>query len=135
TVEQWRDTVLYLGGELEEAPGAKSMELDNPSNRQRTLYARISRLKLNDLLILFDYPDANVHAEKRSVTTTPMQKLFVPNSPFMQRRSQAFANRILAGAEGEEARITKASAMAFSRPPEPRELALTFDFLRRPSAS
>jgi hypothetical protein len=64
-----------------------------------------------------------------------MQKLFVLNSPFMQRRARAFANRILADAEDDEARITNACAMAFSRPPEPRELALTFDFLRRPSAS
>jgi hypothetical protein len=135
TVEQWRDTVLYLSGELEESPGAKSLELDNPTNFQRTLYARISRLKLNDLLMLFDYPDANVHAERRSVTTTPMQKLFVLNSPFMQRRAQAFANRLIAGAEDDETRIMKACAMAFSRPPEPREMALTFDFLRRPSAS
>jgi hypothetical protein len=56
TVEQWRDTVLFLSGQLEEAPGAKSLDLDSPVNFQRTLYARISRLKLNDLLTLFDYP-------------------------------------------------------------------------------
>jgi hypothetical protein len=52
---------------------------------QRTVYARISRLKLADLLMQFDYPDANVHAEKRAVTTTPIQKLFLLNSPFIQR--------------------------------------------------
>ena len=34
-------------------------------NCRRTVYARVSRLKLNDLLMQFDYPDANVHAEKR----------------------------------------------------------------------
>src|SRR5438876_7215273 len=32
----------------------------------------------------FDYPDANVHGEKRSVSTTAMQKLFMLNSPFMR---------------------------------------------------
>ncbi len=36
----------------------------------------------------FDYPDANVHAEKRSVTITPMQKLFMLNSPFMVEAGQ-----------------------------------------------
>jgi hypothetical protein len=64
-----------------------------------------------------------------------MQKLFVLNSPFMQRRAQAFASRLMAGAEGDEARVRQASAMAFSRPPETRELSMILDFLRRPSAS
>src|SRR5206468_8360506 len=64
TVEQWRDAALTASGELETG-GGKSMELDDPKNLRRTVYARISRLKLNDLLMQFDYPDANVHAEKR----------------------------------------------------------------------
>src|SRR5204863_2446119 len=68
-IEQWRDALLFASGELESA-GGKSLEVDDPMNRRRTVYARISRLKLNDLLMQFDYPDANVHAEKRSVTTT-----------------------------------------------------------------
>jgi mono/diheme cytochrome c family protein len=135
SVEQWRDTVLFLGDDLEESPGAKSQELDSPANRQRTLYARISRLKLNDLLMMFDYPDANVHAEKRSVTTTPMQKLFVLNSPFMQRRAQAFASRVISSAEDDEIRVVRACQLAYARLPSPEEVTLALNFLRRPNAS
>jgi len=72
TIEQWRDAVLYATRRTRIRRG-KSLELDHPSNRRRTVYARVSRLKLNDLLMQFDYPDANVHAEQRSITTTAIQ--------------------------------------------------------------
>ena len=52
------------------------LELDDPKNLRRTVYARISRLKLNDVLIQFDYPDANVHAENRSQYADPGQRAF-----------------------------------------------------------
>ena len=82
TIEQWRDAVLFVCGQLDFS-GGPSLELDDPANHRRTVHARISRLKLNDLLMQFDYPDANVHAEQRSVSTTATQKLFMLNSPFM----------------------------------------------------
>ena len=131
TVEQWRDAVLAVSGELEETPGAQSKSVDDPRDCQRTVYARVSRLRLSDLLLQFDYPDANVHAEKRSVTTTPMQKLFVLNSPFMQRRSAALAARLLGGAEDDDARIALAYRLLFARPPEEPERELALAFLRR----
>src|SRR2546422_3637538 len=108
SIEQWRDAVLFVTGELE-AGGGKSLELDDPANRRRTVYARISRLKLNDLLMQFDYPDANVHAEKRSVTTTALQKLFVLNSPFMLSQAKALAARLTSKPqESNRARVDRA---------------------------
>ena len=62
----------------------------------------VSRLKLNDLLLLFDFPDANVTRRSASVTTTPLQKLFVLNSPFMSTQAKALAARL----HGEAARTT-----------------------------
>ena len=47
TVEQWRDAVLFVSGELSDR-GGKSLELDDPANHRRTVYGRVSRLKLND---------------------------------------------------------------------------------------
>ena len=135
SVEQWRDAVLAASGELEESPGAKSATVDDPANCRRTIYAHVSRLKLNDLLMQFDYPDANVHAEKRSVTTTPMQKLFVLNSPFMQRRAAAFAARLQGGAEDDEARIALAYRLLFSREPDETERALALTFLQKTNVS
>ena len=133
SVEQWRDAVLYVAGELSEGPRGRSRELSDPLNRERTVYARVSRLQLNELLMQFDYPDANVHAEKRSVTTTPMQKLFLLNSPFMLQQAAALAARIQGAAETEEDRVRFASRLLFAREPDDRERALALDFLRQPS--
>src|SRR5207244_11605667 len=108
SIEQWRGAVLFVTGELE-AGGGKSLELDDPANRRRTVYARISRLKLNDLLMQFDYPAATVHAEKRCVTSTAIQKLFVLNSPFVLERAKVLAARLTAiPEEPDKTRVTQA---------------------------
>jgi mono/diheme cytochrome c family protein len=135
SVEQWRDAVLAASGELAESPAGKSETVDDPANTRRTIYAHISRLKLNDLLMQFDYPDANVHAEKRSATTTPMQKLFILNSPFMQRRAAALSGRLRGGAEDDEARVVLAYRLLFSRTPDDTERALALHFLQRGNVS
>ena len=135
TIEQWRDAILFASGELESDGGGNSLELDDPLNRRRTVYARISRLKLNDLLMLFDYPDANVHAEKRSVTTTAIQKLFVLNSPFLLERARALAERVASDAEESDAtRVQRAYQLLFAREPQREELRLALAFLKHPGA-
>jgi hypothetical protein len=131
TIEQWRDAILFVSGELSPENG-KSLELDDAENFRRTVYARISRLKLNDLLMQWDYPDANVHAEKRSATTTPMQKLFVLNSPFMIARASALAARVKRETSGNEAaRIKRAYQLVFGRAPDRAERAAASEFLRK----
>ena len=131
TIEQWRDAILFVSGELSPERG-KSLELDDPVNFRRTVYARVSRLKLNDLLMQWDYPDANVHAEKRSATTTPMQKLFVLNSPFMIARASALAARVKReAADNEAAWIERAYQLVFGRAPDRAERAATREFLRK----
>jgi len=134
-IEQWRDAALFVSGELQSI-GGKSLELDDSNNLHRTVYARISRLKLNDLLMQFDYPDANVHAEKRATTTTPVQKLFLLNSPFMLARSQALANRLAKEAgKSDTGRIRRAYELLFGREPERAEIKTALGFLRGPAAT
>jgi len=135
TVEQWRDAVLFVSGDLQ-AVGGKSLELDNATNFHRTVYARVSRLKLNDTLVQFDYPDANVHAEKRSVTTTPMQKLFLLNNPFMMERAKSLVRRVeQTGARSDRQKIAHAYEILFAREPERSELNLALAYLRKPVAA
>ncbi len=135
SIEQWRDAVLFVAGDLD-IKGGKSLELDNPANHRRTVYARVSRLKLNDLLMQFDYPDANVHAEKRAVTITPTQKLFVLNSPFMVGQANALAARLASeSAQNDSDRIQTAYRILFGRAPEPTEVKLGLEFVGKPSSS
>ena len=134
SIEQWRDSVLAVTGELD-LSGGKSLELDDTKNLRRTVHARVSRLKLNDLLMQFDYPDANVHAEKRSATTTPTQKLFLLNSPFMLARAKALAERVTTDAsESDAASIQRAYQLLYGRSPDSAETAAALTFLRKPSS-
>ena len=129
TVEQWRDAVLFASGRLA-FDEARTLDLDSPTNRLRTVYGKVSRMKLNDLLMQFDYPDANVHAEKRSLTTTAPQKLFMLNSPFMVEQSRALAARLTVNArETNRSRVGKAYELLFAREPERAELAAALQFL------
>lgn len=129
TVEQWRDAVLFVSGRLDFS-GGQSLELDDPANQRRTVHARVSRLKLNDLLMQFDYPDANVHAEKRAVSTTATQKLFMLNSPFVVAQAEALAARLTADPkESENQRIGRAYRLLFGREPEKDETKLGLQFL------
>jgi hypothetical protein len=133
SIEQWRDAMLFVSGEMA-GEGGRSKELSDLDNRRRTVYARISRLQLNDLLMQFDYPDANVHAEKRSVTTTATQKLFMLNSPFMLNQARALAARINAEkAESDQARIQQTYRLLFGREAEKDEVKLALDFLSKPA--
>jgi hypothetical protein len=92
------------------------------------VYARVSRGRPNYLLQLYGFPEATMHSPGRETTTTPLQQLFVLNSPFM--RDQAAA---LADAVAKEADVTaKVRAMyrkLFARDPGDRELALAREYI------
>lgn len=130
-VEMWRDSILAVAGTLQQIGGA-SLELDDSKNVRRTVYARISRLKLNDLLIQMDYPDANVHAPARSSTTTPLQKLYAMNSPFMMNQSDALLKR-LDLERSEQDLIRQLYQQVFARTPDDSELTLASKFLKASS--
>ncbi|MBG87695.1 MAG: hypothetical protein CMO80_12440 [Verrucomicrobiales bacterium] len=128
SVEQFRDAVLVASGELD-PDGGKSLELDDEKNLRRTVYARISRLSLNKTLMLFDYPDANIHASRRFDSTTAPQKLFAMNNPFMLERAKAFAARLEQAGDGNSDRVEAAYQIAFARPPNEAEQAVGWKFL------
>lgn len=94
SVEQFRDSVLTSSRSLENRVGGKSMDPLDLKSHRRTVYSFISRFELNQLLTLFDFPDPNAHAAKRNQTITPLQKMFVLNSPFMLEHSKRLVQNI-----------------------------------------
>jgi mono/diheme cytochrome c family protein len=129
-VEAWRDAMLAVSGRLDRSMGGPSLDLATPANRRRTLYAAISRHQLNGLLRLFDFPDPNITCDKRTVTTVPLQQLFVLNSDFIERQAEALAARLTARAnEDDAARIRRAFLDLFSRPATDQEVSLGLEFL------
>ncbi len=128
SIEQWRDAILSVSGGLDPQVGGKSIEPQDPKSRRRTVYSKISRLELNRMLALFDYPDPNTHSESRVETTTPLQKLFAMNSPFMVAQAEAFAKRLIESSPENEDRITRAYELCYNRPPRLEEKQLAGEF-------
>lgn len=131
-IEQWRDAILSVSGTLTRE-GGPSRDLDSAAHHQRTLYSQVSRRDLNKTLMLFDYPDANVHAARRSESTTPTQKLFVMNSAFIIAQARALARRLQESAPDDPSRIRRAYELLFAREPEPEEARIALEFLQHPA--
>jgi cytochrome c553 len=130
-VEAWRDALLDVSGRLDRNLGGPSTNLADASNIRRTVYAKISRHELDNLLRLFDFPDANITSSKRSETTVPQQQqLFVLNSPFMVEQAKAFSARLHKEEPGsDEARIERAFMLAYGRLPLEREVEIGLAYL------
>jgi hypothetical protein len=129
-VEVWRDALLTVSGNLDRTIGGASTPLASPDNRRRTFYAAISRHDLDSLLRLFDFPDPNVTSDQRTVTTVPLQQLFVLNSEFIVRQAKSLAGRLTATpAEADDGRIRRAFLLVYGRPPAKDELELGLEFL------
>lgn len=129
SVEAWRDTLLSIGDRLESRIGGASIDPQNPDERRRTIYSRVSRLELDAMLALFDFPDPNVHSPQRNETTTPLQKLFVLNSPFMVRQAESFAEKVTKASSADIDRIHFAYTVAFGREPSGDEVEIGLSFL------
>jgi hypothetical protein len=135
-VEAWRDAMLAVSGKLDLQMQGPSVNLADDNNSRRTVYAMISRHELNNMLRLFDFPDANITASSRSETTVPQQQLFVLNSPFVIQQAKAFARRIEQEAGPDtQAQVRHAFAVAYGRPVTDAELALAVRYLEPPAQS
>ena len=130
-VEAWRDAMLAVTGELDLKLGGPSLDLTSNANHRRTLYAKISRHRLNDLLRQFDFPDPNLTSDKRNISTVPLQGLFVLNSEFMTKRAEALATRLTSNSkQNDESRIKTAFAQLYGRPADADEVAMGLEFLK-----
>ena len=133
-VEPWRDSVLAVSGKLNREIGGPSSRLTE-DHRRRTLYGFISRHQLSDLLRLFDFPDPNITAGERAVTTVPLQQLFVMNSDFMIAQAKALAKRLTQDAGTDPDRVTRCFALLYGRSPSSLELKSALEFMAASSSA
>ena len=88
------------------------------------------------MLMQFDYPDPNVHAAKRSATTTAMQKLFVMNNRFMVEQAKRLAKRVTGDSPDASAeQVQSIYDILYNRKPSAAELDLALGFLQLPAES
>ena len=131
SIEMWRDALYSASGTLDRSIGGRSFKASDPNSNRRAVYARISRLQLDPLLALFDYPDPNLHSAGRVETTTPLQKLFLMNNPLVAKQAESLAARIKKDAASADVEmiVKQAYEILFARTPQKEELALGQRFL------
>ncbi|MDC0295665.1 PSD1 and planctomycete cytochrome C domain-containing protein, partial [bacterium] len=97
--EQLRDSILVFSDQLDPSVGQahafphrltyfyRQHEpfVGDFQNQRRTIYQFRQRIRKNRFLDLFDGPDGNLHLGNRYVTTTPLQSLYLMNSPFIEQ--------------------------------------------------
>jgi hypothetical protein len=129
-VEAWRDAALVAAGELDAALGRDPLDLADANNRRRTLYGRVKRRELTELLRLHDFPDPVGHSAAREGTITPLQQLFAINAPFLHQRSAALVARLEREAPTEpDKRIVWLYPQLFGRAATADEVAAGQQFL------
>ena len=139
--EGLRDSFLAVSGLLDRSAGGSSLGAVTPGlnpaainsitnieqNVRRSVYLPVLRGQLPELLQAFDFPDPQLVAGARYVSTSAPQALFLMNSGFMQQVSQGWAASLGASADA----VTTAYGQAFGRTPTEAEAKAARDFLLR----
>ncbi|HWB10214.1 MAG TPA: PSD1 and planctomycete cytochrome C domain-containing protein [Pirellulales bacterium] len=118
-LEQMRDAVLAVTGELDETMYGRPVAITDETNRRRTIYAFVERQNIPAMVQTFDFANADTSTPRRSLTTVPQQALFALNSPFMLQRADALARRVAAVEPSQ--RVTRLFQLALGRDPTPAE--------------
>lgn len=126
-VEAYRDSLLRAAGRLDGKLYGVSRDLDLEDNFRRTIYGRIGRGRINDLLKIYDFPDATLTSPGRDLTITPLQQLFVMNGPFLRSQAQFLAANLKE--TDQTAQIKELYRKILSRDPSPKEIDLALSYL------
>jgi mono/diheme cytochrome c family protein len=126
--EELRDSMLFASGDLDlKDIGGPSTDF-TPDNLRRTVYSKVSRFRLNNYLMVFDFPNPSFTSEQRFSSNVPLQQLYFMNNPFVYKQASVLSERVHNEAT-DEARIDKAYEYLFQREPTADELQLGLKFL------
>ncbi len=145
-----RDLALSASGLLSERIGGPSVFPDQPAGvlddratkatwttspgadrYRRGLYTWIWRLTPHPMLALFDAPDASMACTRRDRSNTPVQALTMLNDPTFVESARGLARKVLAAQGDARARLDRAFAICFGRPPSEREAKVLLELLGR----
>ncbi|HUR28520.1 MAG TPA: DUF1553 domain-containing protein, partial [Planctomycetota bacterium] len=140
--EQLRDALLSVSGLLDARLGGSLLELENAAyvtndqskdaarydTPRRSIYLPIIRNAMLDLFSAFDYPDPSMTVEQRPSTTSPIQALYLMNSPLVLQVSAKLAKSAVETSSDGRERVRFLYLAAHGRPPlaEETERALGF---------
>jgi hypothetical protein len=128
--EELRDSLLYASRQLDEKHDGRPIDL--MTSFKRSVYGKIDRSNIPELLAVFDFPNPNMSSGKRPNTTVPQQSLFLMNSQFVDQRVKGIVslpeiNRAI----DEETKITALYRNLFQRDPSSLEVKLGVRFIQK----
>jgi mono/diheme cytochrome c family protein len=127
--EQLRDSMLFVAGDLDtKKMGGPATEFTLQNDR-RTVYAKISRFRIDPFLQAFDFPNPTFTSEQRFSTNVPVQRLYFMNNTFVYAQAGKLADRLYSKPD-DAARIDEAYHLLYGRAPKPEELQLGLTFLK-----
>jgi hypothetical protein len=103
---------------------------DDASGNRRSIYLIVRRSQHLTMLDLFDTPMMEVNCPERGASIVPLQALAMLHGPFAETSAAALAERIVRAESNDEARITYAYRLLFSREPRAKERAAIHEFLK-----
>lgn len=119
SAEAIRDTILQVSGLLEEDLfSGQTPWTEMQTSKKRSIFLPTLREEgRNDLLDVFDFPDASASTGERNVTNLPSQSLFLMNSPFVIKQAEVAAARLLNIGDGLSTteRLHQAGILVFGR--------------------
>ncbi len=109
-------------------PVIRAIESDH-----RSVYLPRVRGVLPEMLELFDAPDASLVTGMRETTSSPLQSLYLMNSPFVQKQAEGLAHRVQQFPPDK--RIEQAYLIALGRQPTDTQIQLATEFMNQVSKS
>lgn len=125
-LEQMRDTLLTISGNLDSTMFGRPMLIEDPLNQRRTIYSFVERQNLPNVVQIFDSANADSSTAKRPSTTVAQQALFAMNSRFMGSISESLAQRLDPISPKEKAILLY--QLTLGRQPTPNELTLGLNY-------
>lgn len=131
TAEMIRDAWLATSGQIDARFAGPSVPLDQrEKSPRRSLYLFQRRGQAPDVQRLFDGPqECAASVAKREVTTSPLQSLYLLNSPFAVEQSEALAARLSVTESERSEFIRRAFQSVLLREPAADELAAALELM------
>ena len=126
-LEQMRDTLLLLSGQLNQEMYGRPDAIDNLDYRRRTIYTFVERQNVPSVVKNFDAANPDSSTARRVTTTVPQQALFAMNAPFVAQAAQAIAKRTHTSNPADQ--IHKLYTIILGRDPSAEELNLGLTFI------
>jgi hypothetical protein len=146
--EEIRDSILAVSGALDRTMGGEHpFPPENTwrftqhvqffgvyDTNRRSVYVMQQRLKRHPFLEVFDGADTNATTDARAQSITPVQALFLMNSPWMHEQSDNFAVRVGMAYDTVRERIDYAFRLAYSRAASLQEIREAQSYLQQTRA-